>query len=157
MSLMKCYWMLQNAIVTDLTFSELLRENQQGGKSHLVFEEDLTLWWIQLRNKNKITNIEPVVLRYSAKKQYWNVWSCCKSTGLQLYWKRHKCFSVKFAKIYRSSFSAEHLPVQNTSRWLLLNFLSDSCSLTEMFKEKHFCEMCSDVSETKIKRIKVNI
>ena len=120
MSLMKCYWILQNAIVTDLTFSELLRENQQGGKSHLVFEEDLTLWWIQLRNKNKITNIEPVVLRYSAKKQYWNVWSCCKSTGLQLYWKKHKCFSVKFAKIYRSSFSAEHLPVIASKFFIVL-------------------------------------
>ena len=120
MSLMKCYWMLQNAIVTDLTFSELLRENQQGGKSHLVFEEDLILWWIQLRNKNKITNIEPVVLRYSAKKQYWNVWSCCKSTGLQLYWKRHKCFSVKFAKIYRSSFSAEHLRVIASKFFIVL-------------------------------------
>ena len=117
---MKCYWILQNAIVTDLTFSELLRENQQGGKSHLVFEEDLTLWWIQLRNKNKITNIEPVVLRYSAKKQYWNVWSCCKSAGLQLYWKKHKCFSVKFAKIYRSSFSAEHLPVIASKFFIVL-------------------------------------
>ena len=32
MSLIKCYWMLQNARVTALTVSELLRENQQAGK-----------------------------------------------------------------------------------------------------------------------------
>ena len=32
MSLMKCYWMLQNARVTAFTVSELLRENQKGGK-----------------------------------------------------------------------------------------------------------------------------
>ena len=30
MSIMKCYWMLQNARVTAFTVSELLRENQQG-------------------------------------------------------------------------------------------------------------------------------
>ena len=30
MSLIKCYWMLQNARVTAFTVSELLRENQQG-------------------------------------------------------------------------------------------------------------------------------
>ena len=30
MSLMKCYWMLQNARVTAFTFSELLGENQWG-------------------------------------------------------------------------------------------------------------------------------
>ena len=30
-SLMKCYWMLQNARVTAFIISELLRENQQGG------------------------------------------------------------------------------------------------------------------------------
>ena len=29
-SLIKCYWMLQNARVTAFTVSELLRENQQG-------------------------------------------------------------------------------------------------------------------------------
>ena len=28
---MKCYYMLQNARVTDFTVPELLRENQQGG------------------------------------------------------------------------------------------------------------------------------
>ena len=28
----KSYWMLQNARVTAFTVSELLRENQQGGK-----------------------------------------------------------------------------------------------------------------------------
>ena len=32
MSLIKYYWMLQNARVTAFTVSELLRENQQGGK-----------------------------------------------------------------------------------------------------------------------------
>ena len=32
MSLMKCYWMLQNARVTAVTVSELLRENQHGVK-----------------------------------------------------------------------------------------------------------------------------
>ena len=32
MSLMKCYWMLQNARVTAFTVSKLLRENQQGVK-----------------------------------------------------------------------------------------------------------------------------
>ena len=32
MSLMKSYWMLQNASVTAFSFSELLRENQQGVK-----------------------------------------------------------------------------------------------------------------------------
>ena len=32
MSLLKCYWMLQNARVTAFTISELLRENQQGVK-----------------------------------------------------------------------------------------------------------------------------
>ena len=31
-SLIKCYWILQNPRVTTLTVSELLRENQQGGK-----------------------------------------------------------------------------------------------------------------------------
>ena len=31
MSLMKCYWMLQNTSVTTFTVSELLREKQQGG------------------------------------------------------------------------------------------------------------------------------
>ena len=31
-SLIKCYWMLQNARVTDFTISELLRENQYRGK-----------------------------------------------------------------------------------------------------------------------------
>ena len=31
-SLMKCYWMLQNTRGTAFTVSELLRENQQGGK-----------------------------------------------------------------------------------------------------------------------------
>ena len=31
-SLIKCYWMLRNARVTALTVSELLVENQQGGK-----------------------------------------------------------------------------------------------------------------------------
>ena len=31
MSLIKCYWMLQNARVTAFTVSELLRENQQDG------------------------------------------------------------------------------------------------------------------------------
>ena len=30
--LIKCYWMLQNAIVTVFTVSELLRENHQGGR-----------------------------------------------------------------------------------------------------------------------------
>ena len=30
MSLIKCYWMLQNARITSFTVSELLRENQQG-------------------------------------------------------------------------------------------------------------------------------
>ena len=30
-SLIKCYWMLQNTRVTAFTVSELLRENQQGG------------------------------------------------------------------------------------------------------------------------------
>ena len=33
MSLIKCYWMLQNARVTAFTVSELLRKNQQGGGS----------------------------------------------------------------------------------------------------------------------------
>ena len=32
MSLRKCYWILQNATVTTFTFSELVRENQQGGE-----------------------------------------------------------------------------------------------------------------------------
>ena len=32
-SLMKCYWMLQNDRATAFTISELLRENQQGVKS----------------------------------------------------------------------------------------------------------------------------
>ena len=32
MSLMKCYWMLQNVRVTAFTVSELLRGNQQGAK-----------------------------------------------------------------------------------------------------------------------------
>ena len=32
MSLMQCYWMLQNARVTAFTVSDLLRENQQGVK-----------------------------------------------------------------------------------------------------------------------------
>ena len=32
MSLIECYWMLQNARVTAFTVSELLRENQQGVK-----------------------------------------------------------------------------------------------------------------------------
>ena len=32
MSLMKCYWMLQNARVTAFNISELIRENQQGRK-----------------------------------------------------------------------------------------------------------------------------
>ena len=32
MSLIKCYWMLQNARVTAFTVSGLSRENQQGGK-----------------------------------------------------------------------------------------------------------------------------
>ena len=31
-SLIKCYWMLQNARVTAFIVAELLRENQQGGK-----------------------------------------------------------------------------------------------------------------------------
>ena len=31
MSLIKCYWILQNARVTPFTTSELLREKQQGG------------------------------------------------------------------------------------------------------------------------------
>ena len=31
MSLMKCYWMLQNARVTAFTVSEVFMENQQGG------------------------------------------------------------------------------------------------------------------------------
>ena len=34
MSLIKCYWMLQNAGITALTVSELWRENQQGGQNH---------------------------------------------------------------------------------------------------------------------------
>ena len=36
MSLMKSYWMLQNARVADFTVSELLRENQQGGWSKIT-------------------------------------------------------------------------------------------------------------------------
>ena len=32
MSLIKCYWMLQNARVTAFTVSELLKENQKAGK-----------------------------------------------------------------------------------------------------------------------------
>ena len=32
MSLMKCYWMLQNSKVTAFNVYDLLRENQQGGK-----------------------------------------------------------------------------------------------------------------------------
>ena len=32
MSLMECYWMLQNARVTSFTVLELLRENQLGGR-----------------------------------------------------------------------------------------------------------------------------
>ena len=39
MSLVKCYWMLQNARVTGFTVSELLRENQQergGGGVHYL-------------------------------------------------------------------------------------------------------------------------
>ena len=32
MSLVKCYWMLQNARVTAFTMSELLRENQHKGQ-----------------------------------------------------------------------------------------------------------------------------
>ena len=36
MSLIKCYWMLQNARVTAFTISELLRENQKGGKFIIV-------------------------------------------------------------------------------------------------------------------------
>ena len=35
--LRKCYWMLQNTRVTAVTVSELLRENQQGGKITLIF------------------------------------------------------------------------------------------------------------------------
>ena len=31
MSVINCYWIIQNARVTVFTFSELLRENQQGG------------------------------------------------------------------------------------------------------------------------------
>ena len=34
MSLMKSYWVLQNATVTDFNVSEILRENQQGGITH---------------------------------------------------------------------------------------------------------------------------
>ena len=33
MFLIKCYWMLQNSIVTAFTISELLKENQQEGKT----------------------------------------------------------------------------------------------------------------------------
>ena len=32
MPVMECYWMLQNARVTAFTISDLLRENQRGGK-----------------------------------------------------------------------------------------------------------------------------
>ena len=34
MSLIECYWMLQNARVTAFTVSELLRENQHGGLNY---------------------------------------------------------------------------------------------------------------------------
>ena len=37
MSLMKCYWILQNARITPCTVSELLRENQQWGEVKLLF------------------------------------------------------------------------------------------------------------------------
>ena len=36
MSLIKCYWRLQNARVTAFTVSELLRENQQGGRGGIT-------------------------------------------------------------------------------------------------------------------------
>ena len=36
MYLIKCYWILQNARVTAFTISELLRENQKGGKVIIV-------------------------------------------------------------------------------------------------------------------------
>ena len=36
MSLMKCFWMLKNAKVTALTISELLRENQKGGRGKIT-------------------------------------------------------------------------------------------------------------------------
>ena len=32
MSLIECYWMMQNTRVTAFTISELLRENQHGGR-----------------------------------------------------------------------------------------------------------------------------
>ena len=38
MFLMKCYWMLQNVIVTAFTVSELLKLNQQGG---VILPKDL--------------------------------------------------------------------------------------------------------------------
>ena len=45
--LIKSYWILQNAIVTALTISELLRENQQGRR----------IKWHLLRNLENIRNI----------------------------------------------------------------------------------------------------
>ena len=49
MSLLKCYWMLQNARVTAFIISELLRENQEGVKpiwAHLNHVALFELIWV---------------------------------------------------------------------------------------------------------------
>ena len=46
MSLLKCYWMLQNAKVTAFSISDLLRKKQQGVK--LPFDPSTRLWFIAL-------------------------------------------------------------------------------------------------------------
>ena len=51
MSLIICYWMLQNTRVTTFTVSELLRENKQGGKIILLPTPRLGL------NKHKILRV----------------------------------------------------------------------------------------------------
>ena len=41
MSLMKLYWMLQNAKITAVTIFELLNENQKGVKKNYYYHPDI--------------------------------------------------------------------------------------------------------------------
>ena len=56
MSLVKCYQMLQNAKVTPLNVSELLRENQQGG-AKITTHPTSTKVWIKEREYIEILKI----------------------------------------------------------------------------------------------------
>ena len=63
MSLVKCYWMLQNAMVTGCTVSELLKENQQWG-NYILLHSAIKYWWLMKQEINQVLFVIPKALRF---------------------------------------------------------------------------------------------